>query len=228
MISIVRIPKYMLLFAILASCSSRIGSELVVEQLSLDVREQFESRVPEFEGFLSEPIDCALDEDGRLYVLDRMENHVVVFDRDMVVVDIIGSRGDGPGELRIFPQSGYHHLDVDGGFVVVGTDPNLVHVFQVDGTFINRFIPEHICTDLIIKDGGRIVTHTFDEEFPIIEYDIHGNVLRRYGQAIIRKGVEYFGLGLGIWYYNRGSLASLSDNGLVTFNARWLRFHSTL
>jgi len=205
------------------SCSSRTGSELVVEQLSFHVRDKFESNVPEFEGFLSQPIDCAVDEDGRIFVLDKIENHVVVFDRDLVVVDLIGRRGDGPGEMRMLPQSGNHHLAVGGGHVAISIDPNLIHVFQTDGTFINRFSAENSCTDLIVREDGRIVTHTYEEEFPIVEYDIRGNVLRRYGHAVFRTGDEYAHRRFGVWAYNLGTLAPLPNDGLVTFNEQWMR-----
>jgi hypothetical protein len=48
----------------------------------------------------SEVSHITADNEGRIYVLDRKESHVKVFDRDGKYVRTIGRKGQGPGELN--------------------------------------------------------------------------------------------------------------------------------
>lgn len=215
-----RIITFGYLLGITSGCSTS-RSKPPVEPISLVVQEQFESITPEFEGFISRGVDCALDENGRVYVLDSIERHIVVFDSSLTAINVIGRDGDGPGELRIFPRSGYHYLAVGGGFIVAGTDPNLIHVFDTEGTFLNRFTPDPRPCDIVVREDGVIVTHTYDVEFPIVEYDIQGNLLRKYGRAVIRPGEDLVQQQIH-QMRNRGSVALLPDDGLITFNSDYL------
>ena len=48
----------------------------------------------------SEVSHITVDNDGRIYVLDRRESHVKLFDQDGKYVRTIGRKGQGPGELN--------------------------------------------------------------------------------------------------------------------------------
>ncbi len=212
-----------ILITLLISSSNCSGAktELTVEPMDLLVQDKFETTVPGFNGFLSQVADIDIGPDSRIYILDQIERHVVVLDSTLTAIIIIGRDGDGPGEIRIRRQSNNHHLAIGGGFVVIGSDPNLIHIFDMEGNFIRRFNPQLFICDLDVKEDGTIVTHTFDADAPIVEYDSQGNELGRYGRAVIRTGMgnansPQFNMS------NMGTISLLPDEEVVTFNTDWL------
>ncbi|MFC1530125.1 hypothetical protein ACFL6R_05345 [Gemmatimonadota bacterium] len=208
---------------VLFLCSACSGpqSDIPVESINLERIEKFDSAVPGFNGLIAQVADLEIDAEKRIYILDSTERHVLVIDSTRTVVNIIGGDGDGPGEIRIFLHSSNHHLAVGGGYIVVGSDPNLIHVFDMEGNFLKRFTPHLRVCDLDVRDDGTIITHTYDSETPIIEYDNQGNTHREYGRAVIRTG-------MGDTQYpqfnrrNKGTLNLLPGDELITFNSDWI------
>jgi len=216
------VPLVILIWCICtcAACS-RPRSDVTVESINLETIEKFDTTVTGFNGLIAQVADIEIDAEKRIYILDRIERHVVVIDSTHTVINVFGGDGDGPGEIRIYHQSIKHHLAVGGGYIVIGSDPNLIHVFDMDGNFLNRFTPHLFICDLDVRDDGTIVTHTYDSETPIIEYDTQGNTLGEYGRAVIRTGMgdnQYPQFNM----FNRGTLSLLPDKELITFNCDWL------
>jgi hypothetical protein len=84
------------LLAALLSCEGERGSE-----------ETFDIRLPQPEVLVStesellgSPSDIAFDSEGRIWVADPVNKRVVLLDHDGSVIETIGRRGDGPGELQ--------------------------------------------------------------------------------------------------------------------------------
>jgi len=219
----IRYHPPVILIWFLCTCAACSGPryDLTVESMNLERMEKFDSAVSGFNGLITRVADIEIDAEKRIYILDRIERHVVVLDSTHTVINVFGGDGDGPGEIRIRPQSIRHHLAVGGGYIVIGSDPNLIHVFDMGGNFLNRFTPRLLVCDLDVREDGTIVTHTHNAEIPIIEFDAQGNTLREYGRAVIRTGMgdnmfPQFSI------YNKGTLSLLPDNELITFNSDWL------
>lgn len=70
-----------------------------------------------------------VDAQGRMYVLDESQYHVVVFDSTGAVLTVLGNEGDGPGELR-FPVS------------LSASDQGVVSVFDGAKQALVRFVPD--------------------------------------------------------------------------------------
>lgn len=86
----------------------------------------------------------AAGEDGLLYVLERVEKEVRVYDDDGTLVRRFGRGGSGPGEFE-FPAA----LGVVGDTVWV-TDIRLqrLNLFSADGSFINSYSPAPVALEL--------------------------------------------------------------------------------
>jgi len=169
-----------------AGCSSLPPSERHLEEMQIELLEEFESTVPEFEGFLVDPYSCDFDDEGNLYVLDQRAHHIVVFDREMRAVRIIGREGDGPGEFR-FGEYGAnsHRLAIAGDVLAVCAIRRTISTFRLDGTFIDRFMLDTGAVDMDLDADGIIYVSTQEGANPIRAYNTSGEELRRLGSAMI-------------------------------------------
>jgi len=97
--------------------------------------------------------EIELDEKGRLYVLDRMNNEIRVFDSGGKYINTIGRRGQGPGEFRSPLSLDY----VDRQLFV--TERGRVSRFGTNGGFLgmHRTNVPGISRALPLKDGGVLV-----------------------------------------------------------------------
>jgi len=119
-----------ILVLVSTACSEpREAAPEVVLETHID---EIEALVPEEDPVLARPYDIDLDAQGRIFVLDRQDQHINVFDRGGGLQFTIGGTGEGPGEfgsprevgisgrtLRVFdPQRGaIHEYDVDGEYL---------------------------------------------------------------------------------------------------------------
>ena len=67
---------------------------IIEEELSFGDNEEDENYM------FSDISHITVDKDGRIYILDRRESHVKLFDQDGKYVRTIGREGQGPGELN--------------------------------------------------------------------------------------------------------------------------------
>ncbi len=113
----------------------------------------------------------AVDDDGRIFVLDRQSFEVRVFDRDGEHVRTFGREGEGPGEFR---RPNGMRIDGEGRVWVV--DPGLARysVFDTAGQF-TRTHPRQVASFGFIW-GGEV-----DAEGRLIEQDFSS----RDGQSVI-------------------------------------------
>jgi hypothetical protein len=95
--------------------------------------------------------DVAVDDRGRIHVLESQAHEVRVFDTDGSWVRTLGGQGEGPGELDV-PFGGAIHL-LDGGTVVVNNSMNRRwEVFSGEGDFITS-VP---LTSMAFGTGGSV------------------------------------------------------------------------
>jgi hypothetical protein len=101
---------------------------------------------------LGEPRSIAVDEAGRVYVVDGKPAMVKVFSPDGKLVRTFGREGEGPGEFRV----GF--IAVRGGFIALH-DPQLsrTSVWDTSGTFLRSW-HSSCCywTDIQIDRANRI------------------------------------------------------------------------
>jgi hypothetical protein len=101
---------------------------------------------------LGEPGSVAVDDAGRIYVVDNKPASIKVFAPDGRLVRTIGREGEGPGEFRV----GF--IAVHGGFLVLH-DPQLsrTSVWDTAGTFLRSW-HDSCCywTDIEVDREGRI------------------------------------------------------------------------
>jgi len=107
------------------------------------------------EYFFSEARDIAVDEEGKIYVLDTHEAHIKIFDTTGKYVRTIGNKGQGPGEMSS-PSS----IQITPGDEIAINDwpARKIHFFRIDGNFL-RAVPQRnmgFFTDPIIDKEGNI------------------------------------------------------------------------
>jgi len=125
------------------------------EELSIGEAEGREEYM--FSGIRS----MAVDDAGRIYVLDRKETHVKVFDRDGTYIRTIGKKGQGPGEF-IMPLS---VLITHQNELAVNDYRSRLAIFSLEGEFKKNI--------QIAKVG-----------LSRIDIDSEGNIV---GRAIVRE-----------------------------------------
>jgi len=89
------------------------------------------------EGVLGQPGEVAVDAAGRIYVADRVDWSIRVYDRDGTFLRRNGQRGGGPGE---FQSIGALHFLPDGRLAVLDYNSNRISLFDSSGQFLNSFL----------------------------------------------------------------------------------------
>lgn len=170
---------------------------------------------------LERPTGLARDSySGRLFVADSTAHDVKVFDANGMLLQIVGTRGTGPGEFN-----GPTHLSyADGALYVTDTLNARVQVFDADGTFRgsigerglfvgNLVRPKGVTTD---RDGNVYVIESYHDHLLI--FDEHGNLLLPIGGTGSDAG--RFFLPSGAWSDggNRLFFADMFNGRVVIFN----------
>ena len=143
---------------------------------------------------------------GLVYVVDTREHNIKLFDSDGKLVDIIGQRGDGPGEFNA-PT----HVALQGGKLYVTDTLNArVQVLDLDGQPIssigkrglylgNLTRPKGVAVD---GDGNIYVVESYYDH--LLVFDGRGNFLLPIGGTGNAAGQFY--LPSGVWNDDRGRI----------------------
>lgn len=83
----------------------------------------------------------AVDSGGTLYVIDSLQDHIRVFNRDGEPVATWGERGNGPGQFRFSSEDGLYYwgdlaFGPDGNLYVVDSFNARIQVLGPDGAFL--------------------------------------------------------------------------------------------
>ena len=212
---------------LLAGCSqSETPDDIVFSDLQLRVIDQFESDTTSFEGFLTSPLSCDFSDDGRLFVIDAREHHIVVFDESYKAVATIGREGDGPGKFRFLrPSSNTNRIDIRGDLLVVDTK-YLIHLFRTNGEFVTRIQPNDRIEDLAITADGNIVAFSNNPTHPFTSFNQSGEEIGRFGESFVKADtLVRFDERRSLRTRTRNlcEIEALSDGRLVSIGLYWPR-----
>lgn len=136
-------------------------------------------------GEVNHPIDAALHPSGRLYVVDRGNSRVQVFNSDCEHVATIGGHGAGAGALNM-----PHDLLIEGDEVYVcDTLNHRVQVYDGQGRHLRSIGEAPERADAASLNGPRGIARSSKGELHVIEagdasvqvFSADGRPLRRYG-----------------------------------------------
>lgn len=151
------------------------------------------------------------DERGVSYVLDGLNNRVVILDSLGNFMKAVGRRGSGPGEFES-PRS--IRVTSDGGFAVLDEGLSRVEIFSSDGSYersvlFRTGLPN--VRDFLVVDSFFVISGTTAVSEAVVHlYDHEGNYVRGYGN--VRKDLKEPVL---IARYSDGVLARRSDGAIV-------------
>jgi len=154
----------------------------------------FDYFVPEDAGVLKKPINCALDELGRLYVADTERKQILIFDAAGRFISVIGD-----GQLLKPTDVAIH----DKKIWVCDLQNHQIHVYTIESQSPmfsfpeqNTNMPRYLFspTNLCIEGNKVYVTDTGDSKVKV--FDLQGNFLssigsfgKSSGQFVRPKGV---------------------------------------
>ncbi|MCP2597547.1 6-bladed beta-propeller, partial [Candidatus Aminicenantes bacterium AC-335-G13] len=116
-----------------------------------------------------------VDNFGNVYAVDNREHTVYKFDRNGKLLQKIGRKGEGPGDLE-FPV----HICVRKDKVFI-SDNRAISIFDLNGKFINRFRKfRHIISMAVFRDT-ILLTESSAEKL-INVYDFKGKKLNSFGE----------------------------------------------
>lgn len=121
---------------------------ILEEELSIGESEGYEDYM------FSTIISIDVDEDGNIYVLDLIEAHVKVFDKNGRLKKIIGREGQGPGE---FQKPFTLQITDNHNIVVWDPMPQKLTFLTIDGKYIKSISTSGIFNPPLIAQDGDII-----------------------------------------------------------------------
>lgn len=172
-------------------------------------------------GLLKRPTGIARDPQRRLiYVADTYAHDVKVFDDEGRLVNLIGRRGEAPGEFN-YPV---YLAFARGELYVTDTMNSRVQVFSADGDVLQRqFGSRGLYVGNLVRPKGVAVDHEGNVYVMESYYD-HLLVFDRLGRFLMAiggtgTGIGKFFLPAGVWTDRRGRIfiADMFNGRVVVF-----------
>ncbi|MGB9774705.1 MAG: NHL repeat-containing protein [Bacteroidota bacterium] len=131
------------------------------------------------EAYIAEASDIAVDEEGTVYIADRLLHQVIVYDRMGKFIRTFGRRGKGPGEFENPTYISYWN-----GRIAVGTSPSpRVQIFDKSFKYLTSFyVPSPITGLRFGLDGSLWITTAGPDRNRILtRYDQKGKPVSSIG-----------------------------------------------
>ncbi len=120
----------------------------------------------EDDGYLfAEISDIKEDNNGTIYLVDRLDHNIKVFTSDGTFSHLIGSEGEGPGEFREPFQLDFHS---NGNLVVSDVQNRRFQVFTPEGNYLNSY-------KMDMDSPGKFAIDSQDNLYNKSYYFIFGN-----------------------------------------------------
>lgn len=135
------------------------------------------------------PMSVDEDDAGNLFVLDEKDCCVKKFSAERKLLRRFGRMGQGPGEFE-YPMT----VGVTAqGHVVVSTMSSTFHVFDGDGTYVDRFnLPPYRGISPAVLGADRIVAYAFKNDgenerdnHVLAIFDFEGKLRREFGEPYL-------------------------------------------
>ena len=116
-------------------------NKATVDDLPIKVETQFsvnyETDIDDI--FIKEITSLKEDNKGHVYILDKSETKVYIFDKNMKLIQKFGNKGNGPGEM----QDPYNLLIMDNHIYISDAALKKNLKFNLNGKFIKDIIPKN-------------------------------------------------------------------------------------
>lgn len=156
-----------------------------------------------------------IDAAGNLYVTDRGNSRVQMFDKNGGFIRAIGRRGQGPGE---YMSAGYVYIEADGNIWVEG-GPQWV-VFSKDGLFLKKVVVSKFMRQKMLGPGGSFIGTTQpsaaqgDPKHELIRVESDGKTSRTLAEfrgeiSRAKRAISYH------WYGNSIGFAPVGSDAFV-------------
>ena len=167
---------------------------------------------------LFRPSRFLVDQNENIYVTDRQDQVIKVFDPDGRYMWTIGAKGEGPGEFR---SVGYQIFLPDGRLLVMDSSARRISIFNSSGEFLESYQWKKQLGRLqFATDSSCIVSeYIFEGDDPleerrlcIKEYDFKGNEIRTFGEFVPQEmkihAERNIAFGIGVPHSPRSIFAS--------------------
>ena len=134
---------------------------------------------------LNQPSDIAVSQDGRIYVVDGVNNRIRIFDQNGELASSFGREGSGEGEFH-FPLG----IDIDrsGKIYIADSGNHRIQIFNLQGNFIAQMkLPsekEHAAdpTDVAVDETRNRCYVVDNDNHRILVYDLSNlKLINTYG-----------------------------------------------
>jgi len=168
--------------------------------------------VPEEQMFYW-PVDIALDQEGRIYVLDARDCNIKIFKSNGNFIRTIAQGGSGPGELN---RPWIMRLIKDKIYIA-DTGNRRIQVLDLDGKYLKSYrLPLEFGFGMDFDSSGNLYLNSqgFREDRLISVYDNRGRSVRKFGD-LEGKSFQYYDFALIKRKIRKGSLPDSFKNDVL-------------
>ena len=122
------------------------------------------------ESDFNQPSDVVAGNNGRIYVLDGVNDRVKVFDKSGALLFSFGETGSAAGKFS-FPLG--IGIDDDGRIYVADSGNRRVQLFSPDGTYLSEFTTETGQEQIKPSDPTDVVVNTALQRCYVVDNDNH-------------------------------------------------------